>query len=70
MPNDRLLRLEDVAYRLGISHTAVRMLVLYEQAIPHVKVGVRGIRVKESVLEAYIKELEEAQSGSKKHRAD
>jgi excisionase family DNA binding protein len=68
MPDIRLLRLEEVAHRLGISYTQARMLILYEEEIPHFKVGARGIRVKEEDFEAYIakqeQKKEEEKSGS------
>ena len=51
---DILLRLEEVAVRLGCSYPQVRIMVLNEGKIPYVKVGVRGKRVKESDLRAYI----------------
>ena len=58
MADIRLLRMEEVAQRLGISYTAVRALILYDNAIPYLKVGSRGIRVREEDFEAYIKSLE------------
>lgn len=69
--SERLLRLEEVATRLGMSYTQVRMLVLYNQAIPYSKVGSRGIRVKESELEKYINKLEEKrkENGSARDKA-
>lgn len=48
-----LLRLEEVASRLGMSYTQTRILVL-EGTIPMIKVGARGIRVEEAELEKYI----------------
>lgn len=54
----QLLRLEELAIRLGISYTQARVLVLYDEVIPHVTVGARGIRVKEDELEKYIAGLE------------
>jgi len=48
------LRLEEVAMRLRISYTQARMLVLYDEAIPHFRIGARGIRIREADLEAYI----------------
>ena len=57
MAEVKLIRLEEVAHALGISHTAVRTLVLYENKIPHVTVGARGIRVKEEDLRKYVESL-------------
>lgn len=64
--NDKLMRLEEVAAYLGISYTAARVLILYDNVMPHVTVGARGKRVKESELKAYLKRLEEG----KKHGDD
>jgi len=58
MPDERLLRMEEVAARLGISYHHVRMLVLYDKSIPHFRVGSRGIRIKEEDLNTYIAKLE------------
>lgn len=69
---ENLLRLEEVAHILKISHTQARSLVLYEEKIPHVTVGVRGIRVKEGDLKAYIASLEKKggdTSGSQGNKA-
>ena len=55
-----LLRLEEVATRLGISYTAARAMTV-EGVIPSFKVGERGIRVESEELEKYIaKQKEEA----------
>lgn len=73
MPDGRLLKLEEVAYKLGVSYMKARQLVLYDEAIPHQKVGARGIRVREADLEAYMTKMqgrEEAQSGSKRDTGD
>jgi excisionase family DNA binding protein len=48
-----LLRLEEVANRLGISYQLARALVL-DGAMPSVKVGPRGVRVHEEELQKYI----------------
>lgn len=58
MANQQLLRLEEVARRLSISYTKARILVLYDESIPYVKVGARGIRIREEDLEKYIANLE------------
>lgn len=55
-----LLKLEEVAARLGIGNGAARILVL-EGTIPMVKVGPRGIRVEEEELERYIATKKEEQ---------
>lgn len=59
-----LLRLEEVATQLGISYTQARVLVLYDNTIPYVTVGVRGIRVEEKALEKYLEKLRKTPSGS------
>lgn len=58
MPDGILLTLEDVAHKLRISYNQTRKLVLFQKAIPYVKVGARGIRVRETDLENYIAKLE------------
>ena len=50
----RLLTLSEVATTLRISVAAARKLILYEEAIPHIKVGAPGFRVREADLEKYI----------------
>ena len=70
--SNNLLRLEEVASRLGISYTAVRELVLHSEAISYFRVGSRGVRVKEDDLEAYIVKIqvkEEIPSGSTDDRS-
>ena len=57
MPDGILLTLEDIAHNLSISYNQARKLVLFQKAIPYVKVGARGIRVKEEELDKYIKSL-------------
>ena len=54
-----LLRMEDVASRLGISYHQARALIIVEGKIPHMKVGARGIRVDATHLEEYIKSREQ-----------
>lgn len=56
-----ILTLEEVAHRLSISYTAVRELILHDEAIPHFRVGSRGVRVKEEDLNAYIAKIEQNQ---------
>lgn len=58
MPNGILLTLENVAHKLSISYNQARKLVLFQKAMPYVKVGARGIRVKEEELDKYIASLE------------
>lgn len=65
-----MLRLEEVAKRLGISYPAVRMLVLYEEAIPHISIGARGIRVREADLDSYIKSQEEKEGKTSGNQSD
>lgn len=71
MSNSKLLRLEEVAHRLGISYTQARMLVLYDEKIPCFKVGARGVRVKEEDLEAYIakQQIKEGKEGGSERDA-
>ena len=57
----KLLSLQEVAKRLGIPYLQARVLVV-EGAIPSVKVGPRGIRVKDEDLGIY---LEENRKGNK-----
>jgi len=65
----KILTLQEVAHKLGISYTQARVLILYDEKIPYFKVGSRGIRVKAEDLEKYItsteQKKEEATSGSK-----
>ena len=51
-----LLRLEEVATRLGISYTQARIMV-YDGKLVSRKVGTRGIRVEEEELKRYIASL-------------
>jgi len=59
MPEIKILTLQEVATRLGISYAAARSLILYDNAIPYFKVGSRGIRVKAEDLEKYITSTEQ-----------
>ena len=52
--NMTLLRLEEVATKLGISYTAARVIVLTDKLIPYITVGARGVRVEEAELEKYM----------------
>jgi len=54
MPEIKILTLQEVAHKLEVSYTQVRVLVLYDEKIPSLKVGSRGVRVKVEDLEAYI----------------
>jgi len=68
--NTKLLRLEEVAYRLGISYTAVRELVLHSNAMKHFKVGSRGVRIRETDLENYIAKLEQGKEKAAESQED
>ena len=54
----QLLRMEDVASRLGISYHQARTIIVVDDKIPYIKVGARGIRIQEEDLDKYIKSLE------------
>ena len=53
----QLLRMEDIASRLGISYHQARTIIVVEEKIPYVKVGARGIRIDEDAFEKYLEEL-------------
>ncbi len=53
-----LLRLEDVAVRLGMSYNQIRALVV-QGTIPSIKVSSRSIRVEEAELNKYIAKMKE-----------
>lgn len=57
MKNNRLLKLDEVAKRLGISPLEARILVIKKGAMHYTKVGKLSLRVKESDLEAYMSGL-------------
>ena len=54
MANNRLLKLDEVAKRLGISLLEARILVIKKGAMHYTKVGKLSLRVKESDLETYM----------------
>jgi excisionase family DNA binding protein len=51
--DDRLLRVEEAAERLGLKQTTMRDW-LWKRRIPFVRVGPRAIRIKESVIQSII----------------
>lgn len=57
MEEDRLLRIEEVAHRLGYSSSRIRRLITGKGVIPYTRIGSRDIRVRKSDLDAYIATL-------------
>ena len=53
---DRLMTLEDVGEQLGKTVQAVRAM-LYRGELEGVRLGKRGLRVKASILQAFIENL-------------
>lgn len=62
MANNRLLKLDEVAKRLGISPLEARILVIKKGAMHYTKVGKLSLRVKESDLETYMAGLKPKES--------
>lgn len=54
---ERLLPLEEVGTRLGKTAQAIRMMI-YRGDIEAVRIGKRGLRIKASVLEQFIRRLQ------------
>src|SRR3954449_6292766 len=53
-PTDRLLTLPEVAERLQVSVAYVRRHLLFTYRLPHVRIGARTRRVRESDLDVFI----------------